>query len=96
MGSSESEGSGSEGNGGAGNEGGGTGEDDRGSADSVDGVSAGRGTRRGSVHADGVALGESRDADVSLLGVLLGLEVGEALDGRGGRSGGISACGEEG
>merc|ERR1711957_984460 len=81
VGSSESEGSGSEGNGGAGNEGGGTGEYDCGSADSEDGVRGVRANLRGSVHADGVPLG---------------LEVGEALDGRLLRSGGISACGEEG
>ena len=77
MGSSESEGSGSESNGGTGNEGGGTGEGDGGSTGSKVSVSG----TVGRVHLNGLSLVVSREGGVNLLGILLGLEVGDALDG---------------
>ena len=89
MGSSESEGSGSESNGGTGNEGGGTGEGSGGTTDGEVGVSGGV----GSVHAHGLSLVVSREVGVNFLGILLGLEVGNGLDGGDGGSGGGEAAG---
>ena len=89
MGSSESEGSGSESNGGTGNEGGGTGEGDGGAAGGE--VRVGRAV--GGVHLDGLSLVVSGEGGVNLLGVLLGLVVGDALDGVGNGSGGGEAAG---
>ena len=92
MGSSESEGSGSESNGGTGNEGGGTGEGDGSSTGSKVGVSG----TVGSVHLNGLSLVVSREGGVNLLLCLLGLVVGEALDGIDGGSGAGEAAGVSG